>query len=75
MKTIAPGLFEYNRWNLQQWQKFWNSDSERAKEMLKDYERPLYIHVGNIRAGMNMTKFNDKCFEPYVEGKIWKVIC
>ena len=72
-KTIAPGLFEYNKWNLQQWQDFWQSDSEKAKEMLKDYERPLYIHAGNIRTGMNMTKFEDSCFEDYVEGKIWKV--
>jgi len=24
--------------------------------MLKDYERPLYIHVGNIRTGMSLSK-------------------
>ena len=24
------------------------------------YERPLYIHIGNIRTGMNMSKFEDK---------------
>ena len=54
-KTIAPGLFEYNKWNLQQWQDFWQSDSEKTIEMLKDYERPLYIHVGNVRTGMNIT--------------------
>ena len=60
---------------MQQWQDFWQSDSEKAIEMLKDYERPLYIHAGNIRTGINITKFEDKCFEDYVEGKIWKVIC
>ncbi len=43
--------------------------------MLKDYEKPLCIHVGNIRSGMNMSKFEDKCFEEFVENKIWKVVC
>ena len=37
-----------------------------------NYERPLYIHTENIRTGMNMTKFEDKCFEPFNE-KIWKI--
>ncbi|MBS3156696.1 hypothetical protein J4442_00805, partial [Candidatus Woesearchaeota archaeon] len=74
-KTIAPGIFEENKWNLAKWNEFWASDAERAKIMLKDYERPLYIHVGNIRTGMNMTKFEDECFEPIIENKIYKVAC
>ena len=72
-RTIAPGIFEENKWNLAKWNEFWASDTERAKIMLKDYERPLYIHVGNIRTGMNMTKFEDDCFEPIIENKIYKV--
>jgi len=31
-RTIAPGIFEYNKWNLQQWQEFWSSDAERARK-------------------------------------------
>lgn len=43
--------------------------------MLKYYKRPLYIHVGNVRQEMNVTKFEDKCFEPVIENKVWKVAC
>jgi len=25
--------------------------------------------------GMNVTKFEDSCFEPLIENKIWKVVC
>ena len=71
-KTIAPGLFEYNKWDVKQWQEFWKS--ENVTEMLKDYERPLYIYVGTI-GNINTTKFNNECFEEYVEGKLWKVKC
>src|SRR3989344_4954908 len=71
-KTIAPGLFEYNKWDVKQWQEFWKSDN--VTEMLKDYERPLYIHVGKT-GNINTTKFNNDCYEEYVEGKIWKFEC
>lgn len=43
--------------------------------MLQDYEMPLYVHVGNIRTGMNKAEFEDSCFEAFVEWKIWKVEC
>ena len=56
------------------WQEFWSSDAEKAKEMLEAYERPLYIHVGDTKGKMNVTKFEDECFEIYTE-KIWKVEC
>ena len=52
-------MFEYNVWNQEQWKEFWSSDAEKAKEMLKDYERPLYIHVGDTKGKMNITKFED----------------
>jgi len=73
-KTIAPGLFEYNVWNQEQWREFWSSDAEKAKEMLEDYERPLYIHVGDTKGKMNVTKFEDECFESFNE-KVLKVNC
>ena len=67
-------MFEYNVWNQEQWKEFWSSDAEKAKEMLKDYERPLYIHVGDTKGKMNTTKFDDSCFERFNE-KVWKVEC
>jgi len=70
-KTIAPGLFEYNKWDVKQWQEFWKSDN--VTEMLKDYERPLYIHVGKT-GNINTTKFNNDCYESFNE-KIWNVKC
>ena len=70
-KTIAPGLFEYNKWDVKQWQEFWKS--ENVTEMLKDYERPLYIHVGKT-GNINTTKFNNDCYESFNE-KIWNVKC
>ena len=63
-------MFEYNKWDVKQWQEFWKSDN--VTEMLKDYERPLYIHVGTI-GNINTTKFNNECFEEYVEGKLYNV--
>ena len=73
-KTIAPGLFEYNKWDVKQWREFWSSDAEKAIEMLNDYERPLYIHSGSVKGTMNLTKFEDECFEEFNE-KVWKVNC
>ena len=63
-RTIAPGLFDYNKWNLDTWNKFWSTNSsEEAIEMLKDYEKPLYIFIG--KNYQNRDTFNDKCFEEY----------
>ena len=60
-------MFEYNVWNQEQWKEFWSSDAEKAKEMLKDYERLLYIHSGIVKGTMNTTKFEDECFERFNE--------
>ncbi len=47
-KVIAPGLFEYNRWNQQQWNDFWFSPNMDMKvDMLREYEiSPIYIYTG-----------------------------
>jgi len=48
-KIIAPGLFEYNKWNREEWQIFWfSSDIDMKIEMLRMYDvSPLYIYTGD----------------------------
>ena len=37
-KTIAPGLFEYNKWDVKQWQEFWKSDNvTEFNKLIKDH--------------------------------------
>ncbi|KCZ70620.1 hypothetical protein ANME2D_02641 [Candidatus Methanoperedens nitroreducens] len=77
-KTIAPGLFDHNRWNLEEWRKFWETDDkERAVEMLDVYERPLYIYLGEM-SRINERKFENGCFDKILQEnkiKIYKAIC
>ena len=76
-KTITPGLFDYNKWDYETWQKFWNSDSEEAIKMLQDYKRPLYIFVGKNQ-NLDTTKFYNNCFNKILEQSnilIYKVEC
>jgi len=47
-KVIAPGLFEYNQWNKEEWNKFWYTGNNEVRlEMLKEYDMsPMYIYRG-----------------------------
>ena len=72
--TFAPGLFEDTH-TLEEWQVFWNAqDYEEIEGFLAVYEKPLYIHVGQI-GRFNTTKFDDDCFEVFIEEKVWKWTC
>jgi len=77
-KTIAPGLFDYDRWDFEQWRNFWaTGEKEKAVEMLGVYKRPLYIYVGK-RDRINEEKFENACFDKvFQEGraKIYRVVC
>lgn len=77
-KTIAPGLFDYDRWNYEEWKTFWaTGEKEKALSMLEVYERPLYIYLGE-RNWINETKFENECFEKiFQENRVkkYKVIC
>lgn len=77
-KTIAPGLFDYDRWNLSEWRTFWETgEKEKALEMLDVYEKPIYIYLGE-RSRINETKFESECFEKIFQengAKIYKVAC
>lgn len=62
-KTIAPGLFDYDKWNLSIWQTFWNTtDLNITTSLLNMYQKPLYIFNGE-NSQINNTKFENKCFE------------
>jgi hypothetical protein len=71
-KTIAPGLFDYNKWNLEQWNIFWATPSkDETIELMYVYDNPIYLFVGD-------KEFNNTCFEVYKEkenNKIMKYIC
>jgi hypothetical protein len=77
--TIAPGVFEWDKWNYSEWKRFWNSsDSNEVSEMLKIYGKPIYIYVGEKIQYLDNGKFNGSCFTSYVNRdgiKIYRFDC
>ncbi len=78
-KTIAPGLFDYNLHNKDEWMKFWATKSlEEVQQFLDSYEKPLYIFIGK-RQKDNLNQFLDsECFEVFYakqNNKIYKYLC
>ncbi|MCE8425095.1 MAG: EpsG family protein [Candidatus Methanoperedens sp.] len=77
-KTVAPGLFDYDKWNFEEWETFRTTvEKEKAVEMLAVYEKPLYIYLGEKKR-KNETKFENECFDKIFqenEIKIFKVLC
>lgn len=77
-KTIAPGLFDHDKWDINEWKIFWaTSDKEAAVRMLGMYERPLYIYLGEKNI-VNEKKFENDCFENIFQEdgmKKYKVLC
>jgi hypothetical protein len=76
-KTIAPGLFQYNQHNEQEWIIFWTTDNiEEIKEFMNPYEKPLYIFIGQKQSD-NLEQFGE-CFTIQNENeknKIYKYTC
>jgi hypothetical protein len=76
-KTIAPGLFEFNKHDKKQWIEFWTTkDIEKIKQFLNEYEKPLYIHIGEKQPD-NIKQF-ESCFTTYYEknnNKIYQYTC
>ncbi len=78
-KTIAPGLFDYNKHNEDEWIIFWTtSELKDVRGFLNAYEKPLYIFIGK-RQRDNLNQFNQTgCFELIYsqEGnKIYSYLC
>jgi hypothetical protein len=67
--TIAPGLFDANKWSREQWESFWDSnDINQTRELVSVYPKPIYLFAGT-------KSFNNTCFSVYSEtsgGKIYK---
>ncbi|MBI5134665.1 hypothetical protein HZA86_00290 [Candidatus Uhrbacteria bacterium] len=48
-ETIDPGFLRANLWNYAMWKEFWEGGSNaRRHELLRMYDRPIYIFMGNI---------------------------
>jgi hypothetical protein len=78
-KTIAPGLFDYNQHNEQEWINFWTSqDLSEIKGFLDTYEKPLYVHIGKKQRN-NLAQFNESdCFEIFSQNDnnfVYEYVC
>jgi hypothetical protein len=76
-KVIAPGLFDYNKWNYSQWDTFWKANPEQAVSLLQDYAKPLYIFVGKYQR-QNLEQYNHDCFREIINQSnthVFKVVC
>jgi hypothetical protein len=72
-KTIAPGLFDYDTHNKDEWIQFWSTENiEEIKTFMKDYPTPLYVYSG-VHQKNTIGKFPE-CFEKINEG-IYKYTC
>lgn len=76
-KTIAPGLFDYNKHNQEEWIIFWTTEEmNQIKQFMNNYEKPLYIFIGEKQKD-NLEKFPE-CFKIYHKqenNKIYEYIC
>ena len=76
-KTIAPGLFDYNKHEQPEWEIFWTTkDINQVKDFLNEYEKPLYIFIGKQQPD-NIKQF-ETCFTIYYqenENKIYQYTC
>lgn len=59
-KIIAPGMFEYDKFSMDEWQKFWFSkDASVRYDLLARYNSsPVYIFLGDV--GLSFTSQIDK---------------
>jgi uncharacterized membrane protein len=79
--TIAPGLFDYDKWSKDDWIKFWSAGSAAEINPLMDvYDKPLYVFIGKHPSSsiINPQKFSDACFIKAFEddgGILYKYDC
>jgi len=64
-RIIAPGLFEWNVYNKEEWISFFKTkDSEVVKEFLNVYESPIYIYYSkNWGNYLGLEKFQGDSFQ------------
>ena len=77
-RTIAPGLFDYDTHNYEEWYQFWTTnDTNYTNQFLSVYPKPLYLFIGEYQR-MNMEKFNNECFyliNQQNQSYIYKYLC
>ncbi|MBN2094788.1 MAG: hypothetical protein JW727_01970 [Candidatus Aenigmarchaeota archaeon] len=64
--TIAPGQFDQDLWNENQWRQFWAAGNcSEISALMEVYPKPLYVFVGKhpSSSAINMQKFRGDCFE------------
>ncbi|MEK7644567.1 MAG: hypothetical protein AAB390_04675 [Patescibacteria group bacterium] len=63
-EVIAPGMFEANRWNREEWMRFWYSnDSDVRKNLFQKYqEKEIYIFMGERDQWQREQFLNDPAF-------------
>lgn len=63
--VVAPGLFEFDKWNESQWQTWWQWDGNVKCDMLKssfsDEEMPDYLYHWVFPKYLDIS--NGSCFE------------
>ncbi|MFH1801927.1 MAG: glycosyltransferase family 39 protein [archaeon] len=59
--TIAPGLFDENKWSQDEWEKFWGTqDVDETKALMSSYPGEVYLFAGTA-------SFNNPCFEEFLD--------
>ena len=69
-RVIAPGLFQWNQHNEEQWQLFLaTEEAERAQEFLSQYDGPLYVYHTEGEALLNYLA--EEKFQPPLFHKVY----
>ncbi len=76
-KTIAPGLFDYDKHIESEWNDFWKTtDINKIKQFMDSYQKPLYIFIGE-KQNDNLKDLK-QCFNlTYNNGnnKVYQYLC
>jgi hypothetical protein len=72
-KIIAPGMFEANLWNEEEWKIFWLTENNFERiELLKRYKQPLiFIYLGERDMDFDLKISSNKHFEQ-INQNLWK---
>jgi len=64
-KVIAPGLFEWNKHNKEEWMTFFETkELDTTKRFLDEYDDPIYIYYSkNPDNYLGLEKFNNQYFQ------------
>lgn len=76
-KTIAPGLFDYDKHNRAEWTSFWSAKNITDIKVFMDiYEKPLYVFIGK-KQNNNLKNYTE-CFKTFYEqdnNYVYEYVC